>query len=328
MGKRIVELDVTSGVLITKIIIAHMCGYLSLHFFLDDILFFCSPWLAFKAGMFFRMKDVWYKQIRRDVDRLVIPFFCFGLLGVLLVDILYFSGTVSTLPTLKGNVKSLLECGTFPNSHHLWYLMTLFLAKTMMNVLQGKVNPYLIAITCFLLATLLTFSNCHLPLYVYNTLDAMFFFVFGYTMKDSQFEKGVARAALVVLIVIILLKPTRLDIFQNQLIYGWYPLWYPYSLAGIICINNLARWLYSKIEFPNFMKFIPNSFSYVGRNSMFFYAAQGVLLKSGLYLGRYMKITNNTTMVIFMLSFLIGSYILLDNLLNKFPRFRRFIIGK
>ena len=79
MGKRIVEIDVTSGVLIIKIILAHMCGFLSLRFFLDDVLFFCSPWLAFKAGMFFKMKYDWRGQIRKDIERLFIPFLCFGL---------------------------------------------------------------------------------------------------------------------------------------------------------------------------------------------------------------------------------------------------------
>lgn len=328
MGKRIVEIDVTSGVLIIKIILAHLCSFLSLHFILDDVLFFCSPWLAFKAGMFFKMKDVWHVQIRKDIKRLFIPFLCFGLIGIFFTYSVYLLGVQIVPSTFSSNVKSLFWLGTFPNSHHLWYLLTLFFAKSLMNIIYGKVNHYIVATSACCLVCLLTFLNCNSPLFVFNTLDILFFFVLGFLLKDNQYEKKVCMTAFIVLLLIIFLKPTRLDIFQNIVLYGWYPLWYPYSLAGIICLNNLARWLYQKIQLPDCCKFLSKAFSYVGKNSMFFYAAQGVLLKSGLFLGRYLRLPNTALMMVFVIFFTILSYIVLDRLLNLVPRFRHFIIGK
>ena len=255
------------------------------------------------------------------------PFISFGLLGVVFTLSLAVIGNGYPLPSLREHVKTLLLFGTFPSSYHLWFLLTLFLVKSTANVLWKKWRVYIIILLCIGLTSLSFYTNHPYPLYVFNALDALVFFGMGFIMKEAQYKPKMVVASIVVLVGILCVAPTKLDMMKNQVLYGFYPLWYPFSLAGIICMNAFARWLYTSFSLPSFLRPLIGIVDEIGKHSLLYYVSQGILLKIGRLLCSYCGIDYPAVKVVIYIGVCIVAYPLLATLFRRFPRLR-FMIGE
>ena len=325
--KRVAYLDILCGVMIMNIILAHICAYLRLFDILDHLFFFCLPWFFFKGGMFFHFSSNWRKRLVNDSRRLLIPFLFFGLIGLFYAVILHLFAEGPEVQGLWSHVKTLSLYGTFPNSYHLWFLFTLFLVRTVADRIWEKVNTWLVILVCVALTSLSFFTRHSYPLYAFNGLDALFFFVLGGVLRDIQYKPKVVATSAVVLLIILCFCPTKLDMMMNNVLYGFYPLWYPFSLAGVICVNTAGKWLYSHVILPHALQSVTGTFMYVGKRSMLFYVAQGIIIKLGIALCAFTGIGNPYVSLVVVTFFSIIAFSLLI-LLFRWLTWLRLFIGE
>lgn len=167
--------------------------------------------------------------------------------------------------------------GSMPGNGALWFLVTIFIVRSISECVLPKVHPLVAAFVSMILAFVhYSFATPHTPWYLGNVFSGFCFFSLGNYLKD--FEKkfwvlaigGLVYGFAVVAYLSGLFEFPYLYMHKNVMHNGNYLLFYPIALSGIIVTNNLFRKVYDYWKFP--------VLSYVGRNAMNFYVTHWIVL--------------------------------------------------
>ena len=239
---------------------------------LSSALNFFMTWFFFKAGMFHKDGDT-AVFIRKSFRRLMVPYLVCLLAGHLIdtAVFLYRHGGLS-LSFYRSEAAFLLKHSVFGPTAPIWFLPALFFARVSFQGLYKRIHPLLMATGALCLAYGLHRLQAFVPYYVGSMFHGLFVYCAGYLLREKQFHKAVAGAALVIYIAHFFLPPT-IDFKTNEL--SPYLPAAIYGLAGSILFNNIfSRW---------FLRRMP-VLTRIGENSMIHYLVHHPVLSVAAYL--------------------------------------------
>lgn len=264
-----------AGLLILQMIIYHLFLHAALrNNFLYSItypLYFFMPWFFYKAGFFLQPQSI-KECVIGGCKKLLRPFFIFSLIGHFFYCIhIYLSESCdffSSSDYLITPVKQIIIEGACLGNSALWFLLTLFFVKVIYNILSALwiKDIYIIVffVACAYIMNLLSLDK---PLYMANICSGLVFYTLGHLLKDVQKGKVLFIASFAVYIVAALLGWNYIDMHMNVVQRGYYLLWVPTALAGIILFNNLF----------GFWRNIP-ILSYIGKKAIYFYVIHWIII--------------------------------------------------
>lgn len=145
-------IDSAAGILITYMVFTYICQHFgyeqsTIYMALEHIFYFFMPWFFFKAGMFFKMED-YQTLFKKSCTRLIRPFILYSLIGhICYCGICYLQDNFH-LSTLVPYYSLLME-GSIPGNLPLWFLLTLFTCRIILNFLQKKRSFSIFNCFCF-----------------------------------------------------------------------------------------------------------------------------------------------------------------------------------
>ena len=275
--KRTDSIDAVAGLLIIYMIYKHIVQWLcmcddSVYVVSQQILFFFMAWFAFKAGMFFRVKD--YRPMLIDsFRRLIVPFVIYSFCGWILWSIdRLLDGDVSLRTYFRTPARELWHLGAIGGNLPLWWLSSLFLARLIFNAIlrQQKVVATLLISFLVLLPLLLNFGFGRTTdhLYLANVPTLLLFLMSGYWLKQWTANRYLLILSFFVYVLSVIFIPSYVDFRTGQLVFGSFPVWVLSSLAGILLINAA----FAAIPFRM------SVLTYVGRHSIIFFAVHWLVL--------------------------------------------------
>lgn len=202
--------------------------------------------------------------------KLLFPYFKYTIIGWFVASVLMcLSGDFNWMHYILTPFKEILSVGAIQGNLVLWFLPTLFAAKVIFNYCFNKgISPYMITLFSLFIGLIIYYTGNIAPPYITTTFTGLFFYSIGYLLRDKQNVKHVALSSLVVMLSFWILGVSAVNMKDNNLLLGYYPLWFLFSVAGCIAINYL-------------MKVSPYSFPilrWVGVNSLVIYCTHWVLL--------------------------------------------------
>ena len=262
--KRDVSVDFSAGLMIVSMILMHIRFFSESKWcsFLTDLFPFFMAWFYYKSGMFYKERN-WSDTLRNGYSKLIKPFLIFSVVGFVLYLVL--NETVNW----KLSIKEFVMLGSFPGSQHLWFLVSLFFASCLFKLIRK--HWWAIATLCVLLLLFHYNAKNHIVVfpifgdipYLWGNIMAGCLFMYcGYLLNKYQYLRWVFFASLLLYAVMFVFCYSIVDMRTNNVLVGGLQ-WYPFSLFGIISLNNLSRNL-SKLRVS-----IPLVF--VGKHSMIFY---------------------------------------------------------
>lgn len=189
MKSRDNTIDSVAGVMIVYMIFTHVCQHFglaqsTLYLSLERVLYFFMPWFFFKAGMFFSLKDD-KEVVRASASRLLKPFIIYTLLGhAVYVIVCAVKGNLSL--SVLFPVRQLVLNGSITGNLPLWFLLTLFICRILLNLI-GKTKGRVLALCLLSLvaAFLMHLANFDHPYYLANTMTGLTFICLGYIVKKN-----------------------------------------------------------------------------------------------------------------------------------------------
>lgn len=265
-------IDAVAGLLIIHMIMGHAIQWAHLtdsdavYLFFQKVLGFFMLWFCFKAGLFFKPKDN-KTLIQSSIKRLLLPFLIFSVIGYVTWSCkMLLEGEDNWRQFVYTPVKQLLMGGGIGGNLPLWYLLTLFVARIVFNWIAGK-KWYFLLVVFALIPCGGRLISYELPLYIANISMAIAFMGLGYLLKPYLKNKWLNSCCVVAFLLLIIIKPTYVDMRYNDLLYGNYYLWYIIALSGIISIIALFRLI------PYRMPVL----TYIGKNSMAFFCLHWIV---------------------------------------------------
>lgn len=242
MKSRDNTIDSVAGVMIVYMVFTHVCQHFglaqsTLYLSLERVLYFFMPWFFFKAGMFFSLKDD-KEVVRASASRLLKPFIIYSLLGhVVYVIVCAIKGNLAL--SVLFPIKQLVLNGSITGNLPLWFLLTLFVCRILLNLI-GKTKGRVLALCLLSLvaAFLMRITNFNHPYYLANTMTGLTFMCLGYIIKKNYPPPVVFVS--IAIYAVSFLYPSFVGMRSNTLYYGYYLAWILGSMAGIIVINRVA----------------------------------------------------------------------------------------
>ena len=196
-GKRIEFIDLAKGFCIILVVLTHVNTHFHTKYPLQmELQVFRMPLYFFLSGLFFKQYENLVGFIKRKINKLLIPFLFFYLLGAVLIpNILHVFGYDVRNANVLG-IKSLYiflipEQRNFPNGP-IWFLLCLFNVNLIFYcifLLCKKLKDYFVIglLVCsmsigsfgFYLGT----QNIYLPLFLDTACTSLPFFCFGYLFR-------------------------------------------------------------------------------------------------------------------------------------------------
>lgn len=267
--KRLDYLDAIAGLLIIRMIFGHLfqCCLLTdtqIYWWMDTVFSFFMPWFFYKSGMLYSPPyqvgnlSSWLSKKRKT---LLFPWLWFSIISMVVASImLLIKGDISIFHHFIVPLKTMLAFGAVSTNLPLWFLLTLFIVHILnFFITKYKINRILIVIVGIILASSLEHIGFKYPATLTSTFLGISFYQLGYLLKDLQFNMKFVLAAGVIGIIPMLLCPSVVDVGTNSIFFGNYYVWYAYSAAAIVLINNLFR-VATFYKFP--------VLRYVGRNAI------------------------------------------------------------
>ena len=235
-------------------------------------------WFFFKGGMMYKETDS-KTLISKSSKRLLVPYLIFILLGMFL-EILFFQFDYNVPPIpsiLRGGIVEILQTTAVYPTFAVWFLISLFFARIVFNLLFHKLHSLLITVLFAFAsyAIYIIFYNgwtydvhvagtFHLQFpqfYLGNMCHGLSLYSLGYYLKDKQFNKNVFVIASIMFVMKYFI-PSGIDFRANLSSGANFMLAVLYGMTGCIVINNFfKRFLNYKISFV----------THIGDNSMVYY---------------------------------------------------------
>ena len=311
--KREKYVDVVAGIMIAWMILGH-CIHFS-HFGLSfyKYLSFFMPWFFYKSGMFFTPRQR-TALMKKDANKLLRTLAVYAFFGwVVWCACGLMDGSLSIKRCFILPVNSFLIKGSFMGNNALWFLLSLFIVRQFSNILLGKLTPPILSVICFLFAfTLYALGWYRFSWWFGNIFSGMCFFLMGYWLKGKD-NKCLFVLSTVFYGFVVLANSVgwiedfpRLYMHANKMISGSYLLFYPMSLAGIIMINGIFKYLCKFIKF--------RILDYIGVNAMNFYVTHWILFVFVIFVVKKFFNIDSPALIF---TILLGASILLLPIINE-----------
>lgn len=275
MGKRAEHIDMAAGIMLAWMILGHVASHASYHgtfLQIGNYLSFFMPWFFYKAGIFYKFKPLKDRRIGGG-KKLLIPFVIYSLIGQLFYYIcLIVEHNVTFRSFIYQPLRSLFVTECLPGNGALWFLVVLYMINLIAPYCIEKAHPLFIAVAgvavafgCFLLN--ISWFPCIIP----NIAVGLAFYALGYWMRDRENTRWIVLACLAFYIACCIIGYPGIY-FHHNTCSSWttYLLYYPASLAGIVLLNNLCKWLSPHIRY--------SLFRWIGQNAMNIYVTHWIIL--------------------------------------------------
>ena len=230
---------------------------------------FFMPWFYYRSGMFYREQGI-KESIKGNATKLLVPYVRYTIFAWLVASsLMLISGDYDWKHYALTPFKEILYVGAIQGNLVLWFLPTLFAAKIIFNYcLNHRISPYIIMVVSLFWGLIMYYTGNPIPPYITTTFTGLFFYSAGYLLKTKQELKYIPYVSIVVMVSFWVLGVSAVNMKDNDLLMGFYPLWFLFSVAGCTAINYL-------------MKISPYSFPilrWVGVNSLVIYCTHWVFL--------------------------------------------------
>ena len=298
--KRDRSIDSVAGLLVLQMIIYHLFQHAALTNSLLNLitypLYFFMPWFFFKAGLYYKPLSV-KKSIRDASKKLLCPFVVFSLVGQIVYGIHVYLNGDSKFAIFSDYLiipmKEILWEGSCFGNSALWFLVSLFVVKLIYNIFSGmRIKDVYIIVSLGCIAFLMNMYSINKPLYMANICSGMAFYSIGHLFKECQYNNILFVVSIFGYMLAIWCGWNYIDMRTNVALRGYYLLWIPTALAGIILINNI------------FKRIGGNAFlAYVGRNAISFYVMHWILLTVAKMFSDMLMVTDKYHVLLLMLLF-------------------------
>lgn len=305
--QRIKWIDSAAGLMVCWMIFIHCLALSGNTLNWLCLLGFFMPWFFFKSGMMYKPNEC-RLQAKKDLKKLLYPYLIYSAIGFAVFAIINIRWQ-SIGGMLLGAWRLFLKAECVPGNDPLWFLISLFVAKTVINLTcQHKISPIITAIGAFLAGYALSVSGWqNITWWGGNIMTGLSFFAFGYLLKDTQDRKDVILLSAFIVIIAVVLWQTGINPYPyyymhaNMMQTGDYMINLPVTLAGMICMNAFFRHLQPYLKF--------RILNYIGRNSMDIYVIHWIILTILVFLSRnVLHIENNWTVCIILT---VGCFVIL-----------------
>lgn len=295
--KRMSNIDFGAGVMILWMIIGHaiyaatsvesVLGGISpvknIGNYLPNFLFFFMPWFFYKSGQFFTKRDV-REEWKMDWHKLMSRFFLWSAIGYCMYVIIQaISGTFTVRSVTYDIIRELFLCGAIQLNTPLWFLLTLFFVRQIVNILLPRKDDKYFWLKC----AIIIFSGCTIafgahclnhplmPLWIGNGSAGVAFFTFGYCVHKLEMKKWLIIPCLLVYIACFIFGFPDVDMRTNRCgVMCMYLIYFPSCFAGIVTFNSLCRLISNRLHYVS----VP--FEQVGRHAMIIYVVHGLIFES------------------------------------------------
>ena len=238
-------------------------------------LYFFMPWFFYKGGMFYNAHSDTNKFLKKSFSRLVMQFIKWTIIACI---------AYNGLALLLGEpirspfswFQDLYRDGSIYENKPLWFLLSLFLVRVVSTMIttseRSKLTICLVIFGSIVIATLSNAYDIHNPLWLFNTLSGLVYFLFGYLYGKNYSVKSFLPS-LFIWIFISTFFPPGVSMRANKTVYGCYYLWWIYSLAGIYSVNYLIRLVPSKVLENKY-----NVLKFAGIHSMDIYVVHWIII--------------------------------------------------
>lgn len=235
---------------------------------------FFMPWFYYKSGMFYRSQGN-HKCIIGGGRKLLYPYIKFSLLGWTVGCVIKLTnGDNNWVHYILTPFKEILSVGAIQENLVLWFLPTLFATKVIFNYCFNKgINPYIITMTSLFIGLIIYYTGNTVPPYITTTFTGLFFYSVGYLCREKQNIGYVAFISGMILLSFWIFGVSAVNMKDNNLLMGYYPLWFLFSITGCVAVNYLIR--KSLYSFP--------ILRWVGVNSLIIYCTHWILLNIERY---------------------------------------------
>ena len=206
---RVLWLDAVSGLLILFMIYCHLMYWTGLdslpfHQFMLHAFTFYMVWFFFKGGMFAKGDESPRQAFRSGVQRLMVPFLIFSVIGLVIYYLdLRLQGSYSLYHMNNRSIWFFLHMGSFFGNLPLWFLLPLFFVRILFSwLVRFRYADYLIAaliIALYLFRYLDVFGVGHAffyPYYLYSTIIGLAFYWLGYRLRGLVIMLPITRRLL------------------------------------------------------------------------------------------------------------------------------------
>ena len=263
-NKRIPYIDVAAGILILWMIFQHavqsawLIGSSSpgeMYAWNPNVWFpylnFFMPWFFYKSGAFFQKRSI-KDLLVKDYRKLMRTFLIWSLVGYMFYLLLgVYDHTLTLHDALYTPTRRFFFYGFIAINSPLWFLITLIGVRFVANILlpqnddQYKHYKYAAIVLC---GALIAFG-CHVydnplvPLWVANGAAGLAFFTIGYWLHNYERCTWLLIPCVLGYIISCILGWNSVCMHTNELLDGYYLLWFPSALCGIICFNAVCGYL-------------------------------------------------------------------------------------
>jgi len=266
--KKIEWIDNAKGLAMLAVVLGHMATP-----FTKFIFSWHMPMFFFLAGFFINNKRSFKETIKKDLKRLFIPFFIFGILGII-VEIVkrnLFPGSDFAYKDFVfiEEIKGVFFWMDYTHMHQygfvLWFLIALFWGKSILQFLLKFIkNKIVIGMACLTIFFILANSNFIFPFSMDKGLISMIwmfggYLFYNYFIKDEKSSRFDLYIIIPVLVLLLNLSLPSIDIATKVVQTPFTSLVYSFSVIILMVVI-----------FKNFGgKYLNNSFlEDWGRNSL------------------------------------------------------------
>lgn len=320
--KRIAYFDNAKGILILFIILAHVLSLCSKYYnYSDDFFKFAT---LFMLQCFFFISAYFSSKSKVPKNKRIYNLLKIYLLWQTIITIYY----AFILNIIDFNLNYLIPRYT------LWFLITMIFYNLLAFILE-KVNYNIMIPTSIIIGLLSGF----IP-YIGETLSlsrtVVFFpfYVIGYYAQDLNLlsiikTKQIKKLTFILSIVILVLILNYDNILSIKILKGKYSY---YDIDNInlflACVERLIFYIFSIVVSISFLNLIPKKASILttlGRNTLYIYLTQGMILKT--FITNQILLDNRIvgTLLLFICAFLLT--ILLAKVINKIKKIQGYRYG-
>lgn len=252
------------GVAISFVVLGHIASPLGAFIFAWHM-----PFFFFVGGFFLKTETGFFEFIRKNFRRTMVPFFIFGLIGLLAT---YIKNIVLSRQAydIKEGLSGIFYWMDYAHMNNyglvLWFLPALLVAKILVTALLKYIkNYYIIGMMLLLLVVLIIKANYIIPFGIDKGIIGSLWLFLGYLYFQNR-EKFLEHKNMIIavlLIALIFLPIPQLNIALKIFSLPWYN--YLYSLSAIIL-------LITALKKSEDYRFAPKKLlTFLGANSMFIF---------------------------------------------------------
>lgn len=211
--QRIVWIDTAKGICILLVVLQHTSIYLGVDYpFKRDFLTFRMPLYFILSGLFFKTYEGFYGFVKRKINKLIIPYVFFYIVGSVILPCLLYKGFGINIWYYSNYgfeaVRYLFSEKAMCNPA-IWFLACLFEVNIIFYIIHIIASKFkkkefviiLLSLLSGVLGVLLYIYHINLPYTADSALSATPFFCFGWYLRNNtdflNWEKNLDRKSVV-----------------------------------------------------------------------------------------------------------------------------------